>query len=198
MLFFILLLITYVIIISVVLFILISAFYSDFKGAPFVENQKNIILDSFDLINLNDNDKFLDLGCGNGLTLEIATLEYGVSNVCGVEISLWPYLLSNIRLRKSLKSINWKVFRENIIDTDLDGYTVIYLYLFPKLLEQIAPKLFDFLKSNPNARIVSPVFDIKWNKNHLDKILCVTQKSYNKRWKKEIIIYSYSFAKENV
>lgn len=186
---FLLLLLFYILSIALILFILASSFYSDYKGAPFVANQVSVINHSFSLAKLNKKDTLLDLGCGNCITLQIAKNKFDVENLRGVEIAFWPYLLSVLRFRKSK---NVKIIRSDVFKYDFGDATVIYAYLFPKILENLSDKLFVFLKNNPKARLVTPAFEVKWNKKQSKYIKTKVIKSYNNSWKKEINIYLYS------
>ena len=154
------LLFIYMVCTFIIVSILISSFYSDYKGAPFVANQKEVIEGSFNLAKLTKTDKLLDIGSGNGLALQIAKDKFGIKKGVGIEVAFWPYLLSNLRLKR-YSSIT--IIRKDIFKHELKSPTVIYAYLFPKLLGKLSKKLFEFLKNNPKARIVTPAFKIKWD-----------------------------------
>ena len=169
------------------LFILLSTFYSDLKGAPFVPNNISVIQNSLTLAKLDHNDIFMDLGSGNGKALFYALKTFNVKKAIGYEISPWPYLLSVVKTKKLPVKIKHKIqiYRRSIFDANLQEPTVVYLYLFPKLLEKLSPMLIKAKKNNPKLRIVSAVFSIKGMKP-VKNIF-----AYHNQFKKKVKIFLY-------
>ena len=168
-----------------IVLIIFSSIYSDIKGAPFVPNSNDVIRKALSLAGANNKDILLDLGSGNGKVLKIGIKEFGVKKAIGYEISPWPYLLGYINLRKYISSSRAHIYRKDIFQADLSNAMLIYVYLFPKLLDKLTEKLSQAKKSNPNLRIVSPVFEIKSLK------LIKKIRTYHKGFKKNINIYLY-------
>lgn len=157
--------------------VLISAFYSDFIGAPYIQNDSKVIEKSLSLANVSNKTKLVDLGSGNGKVLKIAKDKFNAKDVTGYEIAPWPYILSKLNKVKTL--------RKSIFTADLSECDVVYVYLLPKLLTKLSKKLINFKKENPSARIVSPVFKIKGLKP--DKMISC----YHKGFKKDVTIFLY-------
>ncbi|PIR42180.1 hypothetical protein CO058_01600 [candidate division WWE3 bacterium CG_4_9_14_0_2_um_filter_35_11] len=157
--------------------VLFSSFYSDFVGAPYIQNDDKVIMESLKLAKVSSKTKLIDLGSGNGKVLRMAQKYFNVKNVLGYELAPWPYLLSKFNKTKTI--------RKSLFDVDLSKCNVIYVYLLPKILKKLTKKLADFKKENPNAKIVSPVFEIKELKP-LKVIKC-----YHKGFKKDVSIFLY-------
>jgi len=113
--------------------------YSTVKGSPYVPTktkQAKLILEK---ARMKKNQVFLELGCGDGRVVRMAVSDYQVRGI-GVEINplllFWDNLLA--RLQK-LKNIEF--FRLDIVKEKLPPADVIYIFLMPKLIKTITPKL---------------------------------------------------------
>lgn len=104
------------------------------------------------LAEVTKDDVVYDLGCGDGRVVILAAKEFGTKGV-GVEIDPLRFLLANFLVRKNKVSKKVKIIRKNFFEQDLSDATVVFLYLIPKTLERLKPKLLKELK--PNARIVT-------------------------------------------
>ena len=159
------------------LFILISSFYSDFKGAPYISNDDNVIYEALKLVGLSDSHFLVDLGSGNGKVLSIAKSKFASTNSVGYEIAPWPYLLSKYRGVNTIK--------KSFFDADLSKVDVVYVYLLPNLLKKLAPKLKEAKDYNKNLKIVSTVFKI-------DGLNIVKESNcYHKAFRKNVQIFIY-------
>ena len=141
-------------IISIVLFLWqLSNLISVFCGSPYVVANKKVIRLSLKSAGLKRGEVFYDLGCGNGQVLIEAT-RFG-AKATGYEISLYYYILAKLR---TLRFKNIEIRFKNIKDADLSKADVVYCYLLPKILEELAPKFKRELKSG--SRLVSIGFPI--------------------------------------
>ncbi len=163
--------------IGFLLFILASAFYSDFVGAPYIQNDDKVIKESLKLANVSKKTKLIDLGSGNGKVLRMAEKDFKTTNTLGYELAPWPYFLSKLHKTKTI--------RKSIFDADLDDCDVVYVYLLPKLLKKLSDKFAKLKIQNPKVKIVSPVFKIEGliPKKVID--------CYHKGFKKMVSIYLY-------
>lgn len=163
--------------IGILLFILFSAFYSDFVGAPYIQNDDKVIIESLKLANVSEKTKLVDLGSGNGKVLRMAKKHFETIECLGYELAPWPYILSKLHKTKTI--------RKSIFDADLNDVDVIYVYLLPKLLKKLSNKFAELKARNPSVKIVSPVFKIDGliPKKVID--------CYHKGFKKNISIYLY-------
>lgn len=142
-------------------FTVLFFFQSEYYGAPFVDNKLPVIQKAVELLELKKNDIFYDLGSGSGNVILYVSNRYPqFKYAIGIEAALIPYLISKLRIRTFAKNReDLKFIKGDMRKVDISDGTKIYLYLFPDLLKQIAPKLKEVQEKN-NARIVSSVFEI--------------------------------------
>ncbi|GAC1412333.1 MAG: protein-lysine N-methyltransferase [Candidatus Doudnabacteria bacterium] len=127
--------------------------YSLVSAAPFVSVPKRFLPEILEVLNLNDNSILFDLGSGDGRVLLLANKKYPKAYFVGVDKNLAPILFSRIRLLLNGNPQNVKLIRGDIFNTDFSSATHIFLYLFPKLLEELLPIFKKTLK--PGTRVVS-------------------------------------------
>ncbi|NPA49630.1 MAG: class I SAM-dependent methyltransferase [Thermodesulfobacteria bacterium] len=125
------------------------------KGALFVSTSRAKIKAILEALPLSPETRLADLGCGDGRFLRAAFKRYGVKGV-GFEINPWAYFLA--RLWNFLGRVPVEVRRKNFLQEDLSRYDVVFCYLFPDLLLELAPKLREELR--PGAVVVSANFPL--------------------------------------
>lgn len=110
-----------------------------------------------ELADLQEGEKILDLGCGNGkLCLSIARKTQGIAT--GIELA-WPlYALCKFRQliynNKNLNFIFGDLYKE-----DLNKYDVLYVYGISKTLKnKLSQKI--LAEVQPGTRIISYCFEI--------------------------------------
>ncbi len=109
------------------------------------------------LAKINDKDVVYDLGAGDGALLITAAKEFGARAV-GVEIDPLRVIISKIAVFWAGQRKKVKIIRKNFFDADIEDATVIFMYLVPKALARLKPKLLKELK--PGTRIVTFVYKI--------------------------------------
>jgi SAM-dependent methyltransferase len=134
-------------------------------GSPYVPIKKNRINEILKQANLKPNKKFIDLGCGDGRVVQQAVQLYKVK---GTGIDINPIVLLKAKFIakiKKISNINYK--RGNIFKTNLNEYDYIYLFLMPKLINELENKLNNALKNN--STIISHGFKIEYMTKYLNK-----------------------------
>lgn len=112
-----------------------SLFYSLVNGAPYVPTSSRLIRDILKRAKLPRGARFLELGCGDGRVVSMAVSEFGAIGK-GVEIN--PMLIVLARLRSWLVGAgSLELLRADVRQTPLKGYSFIFLYLFPGLIESL-------------------------------------------------------------
>jgi len=125
---------------------------------PFVPTPPAVVDAMLKMAGIGPRDFVIDLGSGDGRILIAAAKKHGARGF-GVEID--GALVGAARQEAQRQGVADRVeFREqNLFITELDRATVLTLYLYPRLLVQLRPRMFEQLK--PGARIVSHDFDME-------------------------------------
>lgn len=148
---------------SLFIFIFVSHIFSDIFGSPYVPLRKKSIKDILNLLEIKENVILYDLGSGDGRILISAVENFKIKKAVGYEISPWPYLKSIFLIKIHGLEDKIKILRQNFFKANLAEADFIYLYLFPKLVQNLREKFAKELKSG--AKIISISFDIN---NYLD------------------------------
>lgn len=142
-----------------------SAVKSVFLGAPIIGSSKVDIIQALKLASPKSGQKLIDLGCGDGRVLVIACQKFHLYSV-GYEATFWGWLISNINIFRFQLSDRLKVNHQSLFDADLKEIDIVYLYLLPRVLTKLAPKLSRELK--PGAKIISYAFPLPdWPPNQV-------------------------------
>lgn len=144
-----------------------SFIYSSIKGSPYVPTRNNIIERILKNAKLKPGQLFLELGSGDGRVCRRAASTYKVKTI-GVDVN--PLLVWYANLLTKLKMINNTHFYcKNIFITDTSKADVIFLFLMPKLISQLLPKLENEMKKN--AIVISHGFKIVgWEQRLIGKL----------------------------
>lgn len=121
----------------------ISFFYvynvlAAFKGSPYVPTSGKNLQNILKTARLRKGQTFIDLGCGDGRVVEQAVSVYGVSGT-GVDVNLFLILLA--RLRCHLKGVRANFRVDDFANIDLSQYDTIFVFLMPKVLAKLTPRL---------------------------------------------------------
>lgn len=148
--------ITMIVVLLVVAFWQGCLIYAQVLGAPSVYANKGAILEACKLAGINKGQTLLDLGCGDGRSLIIASKKFGAKGV-GIERSPYCYLKSKLNVYLSGQK-NIKILYGDIQNYSREVKTadVIYVYLLNSVLEKIEDWL--FLNIHKNTKVVSLAF----------------------------------------
>ena len=115
-----------------------SHLYSSIFYVPYVNSSKKAIFDALKLAKLKKGQVFVDLGCGRGDAIIIASRDFGAKSF-GYEISPLPYFLAKIRILFYGQSNNCRVTFGDFsrAEARLEEADVVYLYLFDSVLKKI-------------------------------------------------------------
>jgi hypothetical protein len=133
--------------------------------APFVPAPYSVIQEAFSFADLSSDDVLVDLGCGDGRIL-VAALNHLPLKLCiGVELD--PVLVSHMSEshQQLIEKGELKILCKDMFtidhSLDLNGSTIIILYLLPRGLELLKPILNAWLSFNPKVRrIVTITYSI--------------------------------------
>lgn len=139
--------------------------------APFVPVSRRVIpavVEAFTLAGqaIDNQSIVYDLGCGDGRILKEAYREKPEATYVGLELDALPYLLARINT-KNIRSSRFKILKKNLFSHDLKEATHLVVYLFPKVMDALLPKLEQELP--PGAVLVSVSFT--FSKKEPEKII---------------------------
>lgn len=141
----------------VVFFIILLLLYAlsmvwppDSPWAPWWQMPKETIRRMYTLIGLKKKDIVYELGCGLADAMVIANREFDAKAI-GIEIDPLRVLLAQRNVTKHHAQVT--LIKENFFDVKLSDATVVIVYLVPKALGRLSPKLFRELKKG--TRIIS-------------------------------------------
>ena len=119
------------------------------RGALFVSTSRVRINSFLEAVPMQADQRFIDLGCGDGRVLRWARKRYGVQ-ATGYELNPFAFLKARLLCfgRRGIR-IRWQDFRQ----ADLSKADVVFCYLFPDLLQEMAGLFMARLK--PGAVLVS-------------------------------------------
>ena len=124
------------------------------RGALYVSTSRVRISAFMDAVPMRPGQLLVDIGCGDGRVLRKVRNRYGARAI-GYEVNLLAYLKARLQCF-GLKdvAVKWR----NFWTADLSGADVVFCYLFPDVMRDLAVKLKADLK--PGAVIVSCNFDL--------------------------------------
>lgn len=135
------------------LFFLLSMFWPpDSPWAPWWRTNKKVARAMCRLAKVGKDDIVYDLGSGDGTALGVATKEFGAKGV-GIEIDPLRYLFSKVRFKINGLNKKVRIIKGNFHDVIISEASIIFVYLVPKALERLKPKLIKELR--PGTLLVS-------------------------------------------
>jgi len=110
------------------------------KVAPWIPSTREVIVEALNIARVGQGDIFYDLGAGDGRVLVIASREYGAYSV-GIEVD--ERLCGIIEVTAKYYNVHdkVKVICEDFFAVNLSPATVVYMYLYRSINEEIAEKL---------------------------------------------------------
>ncbi len=135
------------------LFLLLSWMWPpDSPWSPWWKTDKVAGRAAIDFGKINKNDVVYELGSGDGEFAILVAKEIG-AKVVGIEIDPLRFWISKVR--QKLNKVNGKVtfLKKDFKKVNISDASVIFVYLVPRALERITPKLLEELK--PGTRIIS-------------------------------------------
>ncbi len=128
---------------------------------PFGRSNMKIVKEFLDNLDLKDKI-FVDLGSGDG-SIIFEAVKRGAIGI-GYEINPFLYYLSIVK-GKILGYKNFNFYKEDFREADIKNADYIYLYLTPKVLNEIAEFIFNNCKEN--CKIIT--FDFRfYNKEPIE------------------------------
>ena len=114
---------------------------------------RDVVLETLPiLMPLSPGSHFYDLGAGDGRVVSAMAKAYPESVCIGIETGPYPYLIS--RWRSFLNPLpNATIRYTDFYKASIQDATHVYLYLFPKVIQKLMPRLLKTLA--PGTHIIS-------------------------------------------
>lgn len=114
--------------------ILATFAYAGVSGAPWVPTWRRDVERFLKLAQLQPDERFYDLGCGDGRLVRAAADAGAIAT--GFECSLLPYILAKLRVGRR-GSIRYA----DLWDADLKDANVVYCFLLPKVYPKLKERI---------------------------------------------------------
>ena len=147
--------ITYIlaaVLITVLLLLLSAVWPPDSPWSPWWKTYKHAGLAIIKLAGIKKSDVVYELGSGDGEFLLLCAKTTGAKCI-GIEIDPLRHVVASIRLKTQRKNLDLTFKKKTFYDEKLSDATVVYVYLIPRVLKKILPKLKKELKKG--TRVVS-------------------------------------------
>lgn len=155
---FILINVFFAIVIVLSLVILWFVWPPDSPWSPWWQVGPREIRKSLKLAKVTKDDIVYDLGSGDARVPIIAAREFGARGV-GIEIDYIRHLTAWLKVKLHNLSDRVTLKRGNFFNYEICDATIVFVYLVPRVLEKLKPKLFRELKKG--TRILSYKYKIK-------------------------------------
>jgi len=136
-----------------VFFMLCLFWASFFTKVPFVPIRKALLPEVAKALELDENSKLYDMGCGDARVLLACYKIEPRARYIGIEKDLIPWIWAGLKLRRVRQPHNIEVKRKNFFKQDISDATHIFTYLLPGMMDALLPKFQAELR--PGARLVA-------------------------------------------
>jgi hypothetical protein len=136
-------------------------------GAPFVATKQKEIDLILNEIPMKKDSFLIELGSGDGRFIRSAVKKY---NVRGLGIEIQPFLLWYSRIVSYVQRVPKAKYKsQNFFHTDLSQADVIFMFLLPKTIKKLTPKLQK--ETREGVIIISHAFQITGLEKYLTSTL---------------------------
>lgn len=112
------------------------------QGALFVCSSRVRVAAFIDAVPMRTGQLLIDLGCGDGRVLRMASKSYGV-NAIGYEVNLMAYIKARLLC---MGDRNIQIKCKNFWNENLTAADVVFCYLYPDVMKRLSDKLRSDLK----------------------------------------------------
>lgn len=155
----------FVFIVILVLLLLLSAVWPpDSPWSPWWKTYKDAGQAIIKLAGITKKDRVYELGSGDGEFVLLCAKETGATCI-GIEIDPLRHIIAVIRNKLSGGKVTFK--KKSFYDENLSSATVVYVYLIPRVLQKLLPKLKKELKKG--TKIVSYRYKMDLKQEKEDK-----------------------------
>lgn len=126
-----------------------------FGSPPYYPSNKKLVRNMVEIADIGKDDKVIDLGSGDGRILFEASKHAKI--VVGVELN--PFLVTYTKVKAAITHTDVQVERKNLYKVNLRDYDVIFCYLLPATMSDLAGKFKQELR--PGTRIITNTFHLE-------------------------------------
>ncbi|ABM80145.1 50S ribosomal protein L11 methyltransferase [Hyperthermus butylicus] len=128
------------------------------KLAPWIPTPVSVVYAALEAAWAGPCDVVYDLGSGDGRVVVIAARDFCVEKAVGVEIDPALVEVSKAKARMEGVADRVEIIEDSFFNVSLRGATLVFLYLYKSINEQLRPKLEEELE--PGARVVTIDFPV--------------------------------------
>ena len=137
-----------------------------FSGAPYIQIPDEVLPHIVKALDMEKGSVVYDLGCGDGKVLFACYNEMPDAKYIGIDIALFPIFVARRKLHYlaeegGTSDLPIKLLKEDFFNTNLSNATHLFIYLYPKLVNSLLPKLEKELKSGTRVVTCDYRFDNK-------------------------------------
>lgn len=157
----------------------------DSPWAPWWRTPKRTARIACKLANISKKDRVYELGSGDGSFVRVAAGVFGAKSI-GIEVDGSRHVIAKLLVwAQGIQNIT--LIKDNFYNQDLSKATVVFMYLVPRAINRLIPKLNKELKEG--TRIISFVYPLNLpliarNKKERLFVYKFTKKSFSKFKKK--------------
>ncbi|MBU1178263.1 class I SAM-dependent methyltransferase [Patescibacteria group bacterium] len=129
--------------------------YAMISGAPYAGTKKVRVNKMIELANLQDGQRVVDLGSGDGRILIAAARAADIEGI-GYELDLFLYLWSKIKVKKAGLGDKIKIYRQSYWSVNMRDFDTVFIFLIPYKMKRMEKKLQRELR--PGVKVVSHGF----------------------------------------
>jgi predicted RNA methylase len=141
--------------VMVLFFIVISASWTNYKGAPWVPSSMKVVNQMLELADIQPDELVYDLGCGDGRLVIAAARKYQARGI-GIELDPLRWLWCQLMIRIYQVQDQVEIQRGDLFKMDLSDADVVACYLLPETNKKLENKLMKELR--PGTRVVTNTF----------------------------------------
>ena len=169
-----------VIIVSIV--ILWGVWPPDSPWSPWWRTSSRKAISAGKLAKISSKDMVYELGSGDSNFLVAVCKKFGSSGV-GIEIDFLRNLTARLNIIKNKVGDKVTLKRGNFFDYNISDATIVFVYLVPRVLEKLKPKLFKELKKG--TKVIS--YKYKFEQKDKDRLALISEDKKNEIYLYKII-----------
>jgi precorrin-6B methylase 2 len=149
----------FILVLLIILVLLLIWMWTGIRAkVPFIAVPNSVIIDIQNALGIKDGSVVYDLGCGDARVLFRIADVYPNARYIGIENGAFPVIVARTKafFRKLRNKKEVEIIDADFFTKDLSDATHIFIYLYPKVMDDMLSKLEKELK--PGTRLVSATF----------------------------------------